>query len=296
MISPDEPPAPSGSNPVAPVPGPPPKKSRAGRDLPAAIGSAVVLLGVIAASLYFWKPAFILVVVAAILVGIWEFRQGFAVKEIRLPYEPIMVGAVVMLVGAYVGGAPALVTALAVTALASLLWRLRGGVDGFVRDATAGVFTAVYVPFLAGFVVLLLKPEDGALRVLTFILVTIASDIGGYFVGVVVGRHPMAPVISPKKSWEGFAGSAVFCVGAGWGTVVYFLDGDWWVGVLLGLVVVVMATLGDLCESVIKRDLGIKDMSSVIPGHGGLMDRLDSLLATVAPTWLLLLYLVPVVK
>jgi phosphatidate cytidylyltransferase len=175
-----------------------------------------------------------------------------------------------------------------------MLWRLRAGVDGFVRDATAGVFVAVYVPFLAGFVTLLLKPDDGPLRVLTFILVTIASDIGGYAVGVLAGRHPMAPVISPKKSWEGFAGSAVFCVAAGWASVVYLLDGDWWVGVLLGLVAVVMATLGDLSESVIKRDLGIKDMSAIIPGHGGLMDRLDSLLATVAPTWLLLYYLVPV--
>jgi phosphatidate cytidylyltransferase len=253
-----------------------------------------VLLALIAGSLYFWKPAFVAVVTAAILVGVWELKRGFAVKGIALPYEPIMVGAVVMLVGAYVGGAPALVTAMAVTALASLLWRLRGGVDGFVRDATAAVFTSAYVPFLAGFVMLLLKPEDGPLRVLTFILVTIASDIGGYFVGVLAGRHPMAPLVSPKKSWEGFAGSTVFCVAAGWAAVVFLLDGDWWVGVVLGLVAVVMATLGDLCESVIKRDLGIKDMSSVLPGHGGLMDRLDSLLATVAPLWLLLFYLVPV--
>ena len=287
MSSPDTPPAPTGPEGLAQ------KASRAGRDLPAAIASGVVLLALIASSLYFWKPSFILVVVAAILIGIWEFKQAFAVQDIRFPYEPIMAGAVVMLVGAYVGGSPALVTAMAVTVLASLLWRLRGGVAGFVRDTTAGVFTAVYIPFLAGFVILLLKPEDGALRVVTFILVTIASDIGGYIVGVLAGKHPMAPVISPKKSWEGFAGSTVFCVAAGWATVVYLLDGDWWVGVLLGLVTVVMATLGDLCESVIKRDLGIKDMSSVIPGHGGLMDRLDSLLATVAPTWLLLLYLVP---
>ena len=128
--------------------------------------------------------------------------------------------------------------------------------------------------------------------VVTFILVTIASDIGGYFAGVLFGRHPMAPVISPKKSWEGFAGSIAFCVAVGYALVVYFLDGDWWVGIALGLIAAVMATLGDLCESVIKRDLGIKDMSQVIPGHGGLMDRLDSLLATIAPIWLLLHYLV----
>ncbi len=273
---------------------PAPTGGRAGRNLPAAIVSAVVLLALIGGSLFFWKPAFVIVVVAAILLGVWELRQALAEKDVALPFEPLVVGAVVMLVGAFVGGAPALVTALAVTALGVMLWRLRGGVDGFVRDATAGVFVAVYVPFLAGFVLLLLRPDDGPLRVLTFILVTIASDIGGYFVGVLAGRHPMAPVISPKKSWEGFVGSAVFCVAAGWASVVLLLDGDWWVGVLLGLVAVVMATLGDLSESVIKRDLGIKDMSSIIPGHGGLMDRLDSLLATVAPTWLLLFYLVPV--
>ncbi len=152
----------------------------------------------------------------------------------------------------------------------------------------------MYLPFLAGFVVLLIRPEDGVWRVLTFILVTIASDIGGYAAGVTLGRHPMAPVISPKKSWEGFVGSAVSCMVVGWLTVTYLLDGQWWVGVVLGAVAVVSATLGDLCESVIKRDLGIKDMSQIIPGHGGLMDRLDSLLATVAPTWLLLYYLVDV--
>jgi phosphatidate cytidylyltransferase len=283
MTTPDNPPA---------VPGPAEKTSRAGRDLPAAFASGAVLLVVVVASLYFWKPAFILVVVAAILIGIWELKQGFEAVDIHLPSEPLMAGAVVMLVGAYVGGSPTLATALAVTALAIMLWRLRRGVDGFVRDATAAVFTAVYVPFLAAFVILLLAEDDGALGVVTFILVTIASDIGGYAVGVVAGKHPMAPVISPKKSWEGFAGSTVFCVAAGWATVVYFLDGEPWVGVVLGLITVVMATLGDLCESVIKRDLGIKDMSSIIPGHGGLMDRLDSLLATVAPTWLLLHYLV----
>lgn len=274
--------------------GGPAPTGRAGRNLPAAIGSGVVLLVVITGSLYFWKPAFVGVVAAAILLGVWELRQALAEKGVQLPFEPLVAGSLVMLVGAYVGGPPALVTALAVTALGSMLWRLRGGVDGFVRDATAGVFTAVYVPFLAGFVLLLLRAEDGSLRVLTFVLVTIASDIGGYFVGVLVGRHPMAPVISPKKSWEGFAGSAVFCVAAGWASVEYLLHGPGWVGVLLGLVTVVMATLGDLSESVIKRDLGIKDMSAIIPGHGGLMDRLDSLLATVAPTWLLLFYLVPV--
>ena len=272
-----------------------PKSSRAGRNLPAAIGSAVVLLALIALCLVSLDGfPFVFLATAAICVGIWELHGALATRGIHLPAEPVYAGAVAMLFGAWYGGAPPLATALAVTALAVMLWRLRSGVDGFVRDATAGVFTAVYLPFLAGFVVLLLRSDDGVWRVLTFILVTIASDIGGYVAGVTFGRHPMAPVISPKKSWEGFAGSAVSCMVVGWLCVHYLLDGQWWVGVILGAVAVVAATLGDLCESVIKRDLGIKDMSHIIPGHGGIMDRLDSLLATVAPTWLLLYYLVDV--
>jgi phosphatidate cytidylyltransferase len=270
-----------------------PKRNRAGRNLPAAVASAVVLLGAVALSLSTFDAfPFVLLAIAAVAVGIWEFQRAMAARGILVPREPLYAGAAVMLLSAWFGGAPALAAALAVTALAVLLWRLPSGVQGYVRDATAGVFLAVYLPFLAGFVVLLVRVEDGVWRVLTFVLVTIASDIGGYAAGVTMGRHPMAPRISPKKSWEGFAGSAVACVVVGWATVTSLLDGRWWVGVLLGVLAVVAATLGDLCESVIKRDLGIKDMSQVVPGHGGLMDRLDSLLATVAPTWLLLYYLV----
>jgi phosphatidate cytidylyltransferase len=284
MTSPDTPP--ERTTPA------PPTTSRAGRNLPAAIASGVVLGVAIIASLAFWKPAFMVIVVAAVLVAIWELGHAFSTGDTRLTRQPVMAGGVVMVLAAFSFGAPALVTVTAVTALVSLLWRLRGGVSGYVRDVTASVFTIFYVPFLGGFVALLLRADDGALAIVTFIVVTAASDIGGYAVGVLAGKHPMAPVISPKKSWEGFAGSAVWCVVAGWLTVSYLLDGRWWVGVLLGVIAVVMATLGDLCESVIKRDLGIKDMSQIIPGHGGLMDRLDSLLATAAPTWLLLHYLV----
>ncbi len=279
------------SAPDIPPTAPAARTSRAGRDLPAAIVSGVVLGAAVIASLVLWKPAFMVLVVAAALVAVWELAQAFATNGIRINREPVMVGGVVMVTVAFLFGAPALVTATAVTALVCMLWRLRGGVEGYVRDATASVFTVVYVPFLGGFVALLLGEERGALAIATFVLVTIASDIGGYVVGVLAGRHPMAPVISPKKSWEGFAGSAVACVAVGWLTVVLLLDGRWWVGVLLGLVAVVMATLGDLCESVIKRDLGVKDMSQIVPGHGGLMDRLDSLLATAAPLWLMLHYL-----
>ena len=281
------------TSPAPAQPGEPAKKpSRAGRDLPAAIGSAVVLVGAIVASLVFWKPSFMVIVAIAVVVAVWEMHQGLKSRDIDIPQEPLMLGGVIMVVVAYLFGAPALVTATAVSALATMLWLLRRGVNGYVQNATASVFTLVYIPFLGSFVALLLAEDRGAAAVFTFIGVTAASDIGGYAAGVLFGKHPMAPVISPKKSWEGFAGSALACVVAGWLLVVYLLDGDWWVGVVLGLIAVVMATLGDLCESVMKRDLGIKDMSQIIPGHGGLMDRLDSLLATVAPIWLLLHYLV----
>ncbi len=284
-----------------PTPAPQVDHGRAGRDLPVAIASGVVLLLGIAGSLVFWKTAFMLIVAGAVVVAIWELHKGFLAKEIDLPEQPLMAGGVVMVMVAYFFGPAALVTATAVTALVIMLWLLRRGVPGYVQNATASVFTLIYVPFLGSFVALLLAEggtsdfdrwDDGVRGIIVFILVTIASDIGGYFAGVLFGRHPMAPVISPKKSWEGFAGSIAFCVAVGYALVVYFLDGDWWVGIALGLIAAVMATLGDLCESVIKRDLGIKDMSQVIPGHGGLMDRLDSVLATIAPIWLLLHYLV----
>jgi phosphatidate cytidylyltransferase len=284
----------SGSSPPAPSqPEKTPKDpGRAGRDLPVAIASGVVLAVAIILSLAFWSPAFMLIVAAAVVVATWELHRGFLTRDIDIPQEPLMLGGVVMVVVAYLFGAPALVTATAVTALVTMLWLLRRGVPGYVQNATASVFTLIYLPFLGSFVALILAEDQGAKDVIVFIAVTAASDIGGYAAGVLFGKHPMAPVISPKKSWEGFAGSAVTCVVVGYLLVVHLLDGDWWVGVILGLIAVVMATLGDLCESVMKRDLGIKDMSQVIPGHGGLMDRLDSLLATAAPIWLVLHYLV----
>ncbi len=274
---------------------------RAGRNLPASIASALVLLSAVGASLWFWKTAFMVIVVVAVVVGVWELRRGLQAKEIDLPEQPLMIGGIVMVVVAYFWGAEALVTATAVSGLVTMLWLLRRGVDGYVKNATASIFTLFYLPFLGSFVALMLAEggatgfdrwDDGVKGIITFVLVTVASDTGGYVAGVLFGKHPMAPVISPKKSWEGFAGSTIACVAAGWALVVYLLDGAWWVGIILGLITVVMATLGDLCESVMKRDLGVKDMSQIIPGHGGLMDRLDSLLATIAPIWLVLHYLV----
>ncbi len=280
-----------------------PKKDygRAGRNLPAAIGSAVVLLGTAAATLFIWKTAFIVLVVAIMVIAIWELRRGLMAKDLDLPEQPLMLGGALMIIVAYIWGADALVAVTAVTALTVMLWLLHRGIEGYVRTASASVFTLIYLPFLGSFVALMLREggtfdqtgvDAGVKGIIAFVLVTIASDIGGYIAGVLFGKHPMAPVISPKKSWEGFAGSALFTIVTGEVLVRFLLDGDWWVGVALGVIAVAMAVLGDLVESVIKRDLGVKDMSQIIPGHGGIMDRLDSLLATIAPIWLLLHYAV----
>jgi phosphatidate cytidylyltransferase len=268
------------------------RRAGGGRNLPAAIGVGVVLGGIIIGSLFVVKTAFLGVVLLAILLAIWELANALATAQIRLPLVPVCVGAMAMLAGAYYGGAEVLSVALAFTVIGTMVWRLAEGGDGFVRDATAGVFVTAYVPMLAGFAVLMLAEDDGDWRVLTFLLVTVASDVGGYVTGYRLGKHPMAPTISPKKSWEGFVGSLLTCGLVGWLTVGYALDGDVWVGVALGGVVAIAATLGDLGESLIKRDLGIKDMGNLLPGHGGIMDRLDSLLVVAPVCWLLMHVLV----
>ena len=270
------------------------RKSRAGRNLPAAIAVGAALGALVVGSLFLVKDAFVAVVVVALGVGLWELARAFGKAGITVPFLPVLTGGSLMLVGGYYAGAETAAVAMALTVLGTLVWRLSDGADGFVRDASAGLFCLSYLHLMGVFVVLMLMEADGPWRIVAFIVATIASDIGGYAAGVLLGKHPMAPTISPKKSWEGFAGSLVTGVAAGVLTVTLALDGDWWVGVLLGVAGVVMATLGDLSESLIKRDLGIKDMGDLLPGHGGLMDRLDSLIAVAPVAWLILYYLVPV--
>ena len=286
-----------GSSPLEPVPmepvPPPERRSRAGRNLPAAIGVGASLGALIVVTLYVWKPSFLAVVAAAVVIAVWELSNALKGERIRVPVVPVVVGALSVLGAGYAGGSEPMLVALTLTVLAILLWRLPENPDGYVRDVTAGVFVTMYVPLLAGFAALMLRADDGADRVVVFIAVTVLSDIGGYVAGVLFGRHPMAPTISPKKSWEGFAGSALFTAVGGALLVALLVDGLWWEGVVIGLAAMVAATLGDLCESMIKRDLGIKDMGSLLPGHGGMMDRLDSLLLAAPVTYLLLSWLVP---
>ncbi|MER6942443.1 phosphatidate cytidylyltransferase [Nonomuraea sp. NPDC000554] len=261
---------------------------RSGRNLPAAIAVGVGLGAAVIGSLYTIKELFLLVLVAAVGVGVMELVQAFGSRGIKVPAVPVVAAMAAMQAGAYWGGPVWLLGTFVVSVFALLIWRMfSSGTDGFVRDATASTFLLVYPPLLAGFAALLLRPVDGDNRVLIFIAVTVASDIGGYAAGVLVGRHPMT-AISPKKTWEGFAGSVVVCVGVGAWLVSWLMGGQLWQGALIGAVAALLATVGDLIESMIKRDLGIKDLGTILPGHGGLMDRLDSLVTTLVPIWLLM--------
>jgi phosphatidate cytidylyltransferase len=268
-------------------------KGRTGRNLPAAISVGVVLGGLVVLTLLTVKATFLAYMGIALGIALAELTSALAKRDINIPAIPVAAGGAAMITCAYWLGSRYALAATGLTVVAIVAWRLTGGASGYVKDTTAGVFAAAYLPFLGSFVAAMLVPADGPRRVLTFIILTICSDIGGYVAGITVGRHPMAPVISPKKTWEGFAGSAVACLVAGWLSVTLLLHGHWWQGLLTGAAVVLAATVGDLVESMIKRDLDIKDMGTLLPGHGGVLERLDSLLIAAPVVWLLLYLFIP---
>ena len=270
------------------------KPSRAGRNLPMAFAVGVSLGVAVIASLIFRKEVFLGVVTVAACIGVWELREGLAQGKINVPMVPSIIGAITMITATFAGGGQALTVCFGLTSVSILLWRMADGLQDAIRDIAGGIFVTAYVPLLASFASLMLAAPDGARRIFVFMIITISSDVGGFAVGVLVGKHPMAPSVSPKKSWEGAAGSAIACVIAGVATVMAILGGRWWVGAVVGLAVVVSATVGDLTESTIKRDLGIKDMGRILPGHGGFMDRLDSLLFSAPVVWALLAVFVPI--
>ncbi|WP_456826605.1 phosphatidate cytidylyltransferase [Cellulomonas sp. P5_E12] len=267
---------------------------RPGRDLPVAIVVGVAMLVAVVASLFIRKEAFAVVAVLAVCAGLWELAQAFTRRNIHLPLLPLLVGAIGILVSAYTAGPEALFVAFMLTVGGVVVWRvLDGSGQPALRDATAGAFAAAYLPFLGGFVMLMLAEPDGPSRVMLFILLCVASDVGGYTVGVLLGRHPLAPSVSPKKTWEGLAGSIVLACVVGVVGIQVAFDGEPLVGVFLGLATVVTATLGDLAESMLKRDLELKDMGRLVPGHGGLLDRLDSLVLTAPAVYVVLTVLQP---
>nr|WP_299274599.1 phosphatidate cytidylyltransferase [uncultured Georgenia sp.] len=271
------------------TPAPPKPGGRAGRNLPAAIGVGLGLLALVLLSLFLREEAFVVLALLATSGALWEFGRAVGTRGITIPLLPLWVGNAGMLVSAYTAGPSATLVAFFLTAGGVLVWRVvDGGGPEAVRDAAAGVLAAAYVSFLAAFAVLLLAEERGPWLVLTLLLGAVANDTGGYVAGVLFGKHPMAPSISPKKSWEGAAGSLVLAAGVGVGLAVLALDAPWWVGLLFGAGAVVTATVGDLAESLLKRDLGLKDMGTLLPGHGGILDRIDSMLMTAPAGYLLL--------
>lgn len=285
---------------------PPVDYGRVGRDLRAAIITGVLLGGSIIVSLIFFQFGVILIMAALVILATIELGQNFRRRGITTATVPIAIGAGLAVILPYLahyvpsidGGIPLsgnaiLLGVLGLTTAVSLAWRMPRGSDGYLADASANLFLIAYVPLLGSFASLMLSAEQGVARVVTFILVVVMSDLGGYVGGVIFGRHPMAPVISPKKSWEGFAGSIVFATTAAILMAIFGLQAPWWIGLILGPLLVSVGTVGDLVESLIKRDLGIKDMSSFLPGHGGVMDRLDSLLLAAPVAWLVMYLLIP---
>jgi phosphatidate cytidylyltransferase len=279
---------------------PPAKKtSRAGRDLPAAIAVGVGIGGVLIATLLFVPRLWVFHCAWAILVASHEVVRRLREAGYLIPVIPLLIGGQVTVWLTWPFHAAGALAGFGATVVVCMIWRLfmqdnrrHDGVaessTNYLRDASATIFLAAWVPLFASFAALLVYPKDGAGRVFCLMLTVVASDVGGYAVGVLFGKHPMVPAISPKKSWEGLAGSLVCGITAAILTATFLAGKPPWIGALLGLVLVLTCTLGDLVESQVKRDLGIKDMGRLLPGHGGLMDRLDGVLPSAVAAWIVL--------
>ena len=262
---------------------------KAGRNLFAAIGVGLFLgVGLVLIPVIYAPSVFSIIVSIAMVISVLELRGATAHHGISLVTVPAAVGAAVMPQAAYWFGAVPMLAVFAATVVVILGYRLINGVNGYLLDVSVSIFAVAYTGLMASFISLMMTSSHGAQRVITVIVLTVASDIGGYAAGVLTGRHPMAPSISPKKSWEGFAGSVILQSIVGIGLFVWMWHAPWWQGLLTGLIMTITATAGDLIESAIKRDLGVKDMSHLLPGHGGLLDRLDSVLPNAFTGWLLL--------
>ncbi len=276
--------------------------SRAGRDLPAAIAVGLFLGALVLVPLYTYRPVFGVVVAVAIAYAVFELTQVMAsAAGRRIPLLPLVIGLAVTYFAAWNRGSDDLAVGVLLTALAALGWRVATAAatseqagPRLAGDLGATLWVLGYVVLLGGFAILMAAPHDGSRRVVTYVATVVCSDVGGYAAGVLAGKHPMAPRISPKKTWEGFGGSLAACLLAGGLFAGLLLRTAVWEGLAFGAAMTLTAIVGDLAESLVKRDLGIKDMGTLLPGHGGIMDRLDSLLPCAAVAYLLLSAFAPV--
>ena len=272
---------------------PPAKTSKAGRNLPAAIGVSVLLGALVIGTLVFAPRGWVLLLSVAMAIATHEVVKRLREAGYAIPLIPLLLGGQAIIWLTWPFGAAGALGGYGATVLVCLIWRLLSqGLQSqpvnYLRDVAVTIFLATWIPLFAAFAALLVYPADGWARVLTFMFGVVFSDIGGYAAGVLFGKHRMVPAISPKKSWEGLAGSLICGTTAAVLAVVFLMHRPWWVGVPLGIMLVITATLGDLVESQVKRDLGIKDMGTLLPGHGGLMDRIDGALPSAVASWIVL--------
>ena len=275
--------------------------AKAGRNLPAAIGVGLLLIAWVVLSLLYFVPGFVILVIVCVVFGTIELHRALLVHDRGTSaIVPVAIGGALTSIGAYFAAGKSaedailfVMAPMALTSVAALGWRLKGGPVNYVRDASASLLGIAYVMLMGAFLPLAAGEPHGNLRIAAMILCVVASDVGGYAAGVTLGRHKLAPVISPKKTWEGLGGSIALGLVFAWLTVDLLLGGPLWAALVFGVVMVLIGTLGDLVESMIKRDLGIKDMSDLLPGHGGFLDRIDSILYSAPVGWLLLHLLVP---
>ncbi len=261
---------------------------RAGRKLFPSIAVSLFLVALIWFALAYRREIFAVVVAVAVLLGIREIVRAFNASGIYVPYAGLIIAALALSYATWNGGVAGLAVATAIAIPVLLIQLLTRGPEGFVASATATTFSLLYLPFLGGFLILLGRTSTGLERVMTFVVLVGCNDTFGYIVGVLIGKHALVPKISPKKSWEGLIGSLVFTTAGGILSFIYILEMQWWIGAVVGLIIVFTATCGDLIESAMKRDLALKDMGSLLPGHGGMLDRLDSVLISAPALWLAL--------
>lgn len=275
----------------------PKPKNSAGRDLGAAITTGVILGAIVIIAVIIGPKAWYPIVAIAIGLAMWEVLSRLREAGYQLPRTLMIIVGQVMVWTSAPYSTAGLVAAFAIGVLFVMFWRMfhrgrQATPENYLRDTAVGVFVLAWIPLFGSFAAMISLIDEGGVPgshfIFAFMLCVVASDIGGYAAGVMFGSHPMAPAVSPNKSWEGFAGSAFFGVITGVLVVVLLIDGPWWMGVILGAALVVCATMGDLVESQFKRELGIKDMSHMLPGHGGLMDRLDGMLPAACATYVLL--------
>ncbi|MDR1851741.1 MAG: phosphatidate cytidylyltransferase [Propionibacteriaceae bacterium] len=277
--------------------------AKGGRNLGAAIAVGVPLVVLVVLTLMFWNPGLIILLVLFTSLGVVEVHDALRRMGLNACVPPIIICNVLTIGGAYVAALfqnsthipwhVVLMGCLGLSVMLSLVWRMFYGTEDFAKDAAASLFIVAYVSLLASFIGLILAMDDGALKLTVVFLGVVASDTGGYALGATLGKHQLAPVISPKKTWEGVLGSFLLSAATMVVMCVFFTGWAWWYGFVIAAVCVVFGTAGDLVESMIKRDAGLKDMSSILPGHGGVMDRLDSILFAAPAGWFLLSLPIP---